>query len=186
MAARFRLRATVAGDEILSKGKSGRSVLLLSRGHARVVDENDQRVESFAAGRRDPIHVMIGEIAFLRPGPRLGTVIAGTDCEMLEIPCRAAPALVEASPILAVQLHMEILRAVCYKLTETTSARAHYEAVLGGDWEQWFVPQDYYIGRGMSPDDPEQREPSGPRKKWRALGRWRHPTGLDRSGGKRP
>jgi CRP-like cAMP-binding protein len=149
-AARFRLRGIAAGDDILREGDPGNSLLLLSRGSAHMLDRDRQPLESFVAGHRDSRHVLMGERSFLLPGPRVGSITATEDCELLEISWNAVPRLVGAAPWLAAALHVEVLRVVCRRLLQTSSASAQYQAVLGGDWEQWFVRDDYYLGRQLT------------------------------------
>jgi len=141
----FSLKRVEAGRTILADGRDGDSLLLLSRGTASVRDKHGTPVMGFAAGHPECIHVLLGEMAYLHPGPRTGNVIAESDCELLETSCGLVPALIQASPGFAVMLHLRILRAICRKLAATTALAAHYQAVLGGDWKQWFVAEDHYM-----------------------------------------
>jgi CRP-like cAMP-binding protein len=83
-------------------------------------------------------------MAFLNPGARTGTVLAATACELLELEASAVPKLVACAPRLAQHLHLGLLKAVCPKLVDMSADRATVEAVARGDWEQWFVEDDYY------------------------------------------
>ncbi|MFH1464193.1 MAG: cyclic nucleotide-binding domain-containing protein [Pseudomonadota bacterium] len=144
IAALFRLVTVPSRRAILSEGELGDTLLVMSRGIANIRKRDGELVHGWVAGHHQPVHTLVGEMAFLNPGARSGTVLAATDCELLELSAGALPALVRAAPRLAQLLHLGILRAVCPKLAETSAYRATVEAVAQGDWEQWFVEDDYY------------------------------------------
>ncbi len=129
---------------ILAEGELGETLLIMSRGIANIRKRDGELVHGWVSGHQRPVHTVLGEVAFLNPGARTGTVLAATSCELLEVSYKAVPNLVYWAPRLAQHLHLGLLRTVCPKLTETSSERATTEAVSQGDWEQWFVDDDYY------------------------------------------
>lgn len=140
----FRLVKVPSRRGILAEGELGESLLIMSRGIANIRKRDGELVHGWVASHLRPVHTLLGEVAFLNPGARTGTVLAATACELLEIEISAVPALVACAPRLAQHLHLGLLRAVCPKLAETSAYRATVEAVARGDWEQWFVEDDYY------------------------------------------
>ncbi len=132
---------------ILAEGELGESLLIMSKGIANIRKRDGELVHGWVASHLRPVHTLLGEVAFLNPGARTGTVLAATACELLEIEIGAVPALVACAPRLAQHLHLGLLRAVCPKLAETSAYRATVEAVAQGDWEQWFVEDDYYTSK---------------------------------------
>jgi CRP-like cAMP-binding protein len=140
----FRLLKVPSKRGILAEGELGESLLILSRGIANIRKREGELVHGWVANHQRPVHTLLGEVAFLNPGARTGTVLASTTCELLEIEIGAVPALVACAPRLAQHLHLGLLRAVCPKLADTSTDRATVEAVSRGDWEQWFVEDDYY------------------------------------------
>jgi CRP/FNR family cyclic AMP-dependent transcriptional regulator len=129
---------------ILAEGELGESLFILTRGIANIRKRDGELVHGWVANHHRPVHTLLGEMAFLNPGARTGTVLAATSCELLELQIEAVPKLVACAPRLAQHLHLGLIRAVCPKLVETSTVRATVEAVSKGDWEQWFVDDDYY------------------------------------------
>jgi len=148
----FQLIKVPAKRGILAEGEMGDSLLILSRGIANIRKREGELVHGWVANHKHPVHAVLGEVAFLNPGARTGTVVAASSCELLEIKIDAVPALVACAPRLAQHLHLGVLRAVCPKLADTSSDRATAEAVTQGDWEQWFVQDDYYTKKLKSLD----------------------------------
>jgi CRP-like cAMP-binding protein len=144
IAAHFHLVSVPARRAILSEGELGDTLLIMSRGIANIRQRDGELVHGWVAGHLRSVHTLVGEMAFLNPGTRSGTVLAATPCELLEIAAGDLPALVGVAPRVAQLLHLGVLRAVCPKLVETSLYRATIEAVAQGDWEQWFVDDDYY------------------------------------------
>ena len=140
----FRLVKVPSRRAIVSEGEPGESVLILSRGIANIRQRDGELVHGWVAGHQKPVHTLVGEMTFLSPGPRTGTVLASTACELLELSTAQVPDLARRAPWVAQHLHLGLLRAVCPKLAETSAYRATIEAVAQGDWEQWFVDDDYY------------------------------------------
>lgn len=143
----FRLCRVARGKAIIADKEPGDSLFLLSEGAAMIQDSGGTPVRGFLAGHPRSIHILMGEMCFLHPDPRTGSIIAEEDCALLEISSDKTVALVQRAPWIAIYLHQGILQAISRKLVETSSARAHYQALLGGDWEQWFVDQDHYLLR---------------------------------------
>ncbi len=140
----FHLVKVPSKRAILAEGELGESMMIMSRGIANIRKRDGELVHGWVAGHHKPVHALVGEMAFLNPGARTGTVVASTGCELLEISVKAVPNLVYHAPMLAQHLHLGLLRAVCPKLAETSAFRATVEAIAQGDWEQWFVEDDYY------------------------------------------
>ncbi len=140
----FHLVRVPSKRAILAEGELGDSMLIMSRGIANIRKRDGELVHGWVAGHHKPVHALVGEMAFLNPGARTGTVLASTGCELLEIGVKAVPNLVYHAPKLAQHLHLSLLRAVCPKLAETSAYRATVEAVAQGDWELWFVEDDFY------------------------------------------
>ena len=136
-----------SGRAILAEGELGDSLMILSGGIANIRKRDGELVHGWAAGNAKPVHSLLGEMAFLNPGARTGSVLAATSCEVLELKIDAVPNLVEHSPKLAQLLHLAVLKTVCPKLADTSAYRASIEAVSKGDWEQWFVDDDYYTDK---------------------------------------
>jgi CRP-like cAMP-binding protein len=140
----FQLVKVPAKRGILAEGELGESLLILSRGIANIRKRDGELVHGWVANHLRPVHTLLGEMAFLNPGARTGTVLAATACELLELEASAVPKLVACAPRLAQHLHLGLLKAVCPKLVDMSADRATVEAVARGDWEQWFVEDDYY------------------------------------------
>jgi CRP/FNR family transcriptional regulator, cyclic AMP receptor protein len=136
-----------AGAPVVRDGEHGDSLLLLTTGTAMVHDRRGQPVAAFSAGHERCVHVMLGEMSYLIPGPRTGTVTATTDCELLETSRAQLQALLDAHPKLAVLLHIRILQVICRKLVETAAASAHYGALLGEQWRHEFAEDDRFVER---------------------------------------
>lgn len=143
----FRLVQVPSRRAIVSEGEPGESVLIMSRGIAKIRQRDGELVHGWVAGHQRPVHTLVGEMTFLNPGPRTGTVLASTACELLELSATELPDLARRAPWVAHHLHLGLLRAVCPKLAETSAYRATIAAVAQGDWEQWFVDDDYYTRR---------------------------------------
>lgn len=142
----FRTRLVHAGDRFITDGEKSDSLYLLAAGTARV-DTLDGPVSAFVGGHSLCEHVLIGELSFLTSRPRSGTVIAVTDCELLELSSTQMGEMVRMSPGFTGRLLLGVLRAVCRKLVESSAMRARYEAVIGGDWKEWFVDDDDFSRR---------------------------------------
>ncbi len=136
----FRTRHVPAGDRFILDGEPSDSLYLLVVGTARV-DALDSPIRAFVGGHSQCEHVVIGELSFLTGRARTGTVMAVTDCELLEFSSARMVELVQGSPAFAGRFLLGILGAVCRKLADTSANRARYTAVIQGDWDKWFVEE---------------------------------------------
>lgn len=143
----FRAVRVPAGTPIVRDGEHGDSLLLLTLGTAMVHDRRGQPVAAFAADHDRAVHVMLGEMSYLIPGPRTGTVTATRDCELLELPRAGLRELLDEHPGVAVMIHIRVLQVICRKLVETAAASAHYGAMLGDDWRRRFAEDDRFVER---------------------------------------
>jgi hypothetical protein len=89
------------GEKIISQNDPGQSMYVLSSGVARVTVERD--------GRASDLGVLVsgecfGEISLLTGSPRTATVVAKTDCDIVEIDQTAMRDLLRHDPRLADQL----------------------------------------------------------------------------------
>lgn len=142
----FSTRVYPAGKHFIHNGAASDSLFLLAAGTARV-DTLDGPVSAFVGGHSLCEHVLIGELSFLTGRPRTGDVIAVTDCELLELSSTQMVDMVRMSPGFTGKLLLGVLRAVCRKLVDSAAMRAKYEAVVGGDWKEWFVDDDDFSKR---------------------------------------
>ena len=87
------LRSYAAGERIYSRGDYGSSVYVVLSGElSLVVDENEpSRNKPVVVGR------IVGEMALISGRPRTGTVLAGEDSVVLEVPRRAMLKLISSN-----------------------------------------------------------------------------------------
>lgn len=92
----LRRRPFPAGEIVVSEGDPGESLFLIAKGSVRIL---------VVGGHGRPLEIrhldagdFFGEVAALSGRPRSATVIAMTDCELVEIDRWALDALVEARP----------------------------------------------------------------------------------------
>ena len=142
----FLVRHPRVSERFIQNGEQSDSLFLLADGTARV-DTLDGPVSAFVSGHAFCEHVLMGELSFLTGRPRTGNVIAVTDCELLELSSTRLAEMARVSPGFTGRLLLGILRAVCRKLVDTAATRARYEAVIGGDWKEWFVDDDDFTRR---------------------------------------
>lgn len=142
----FQVRHPRGAERFIQNGEKSDSLFLLADGTARV-DTLDGPVSAFVGGHALCEHVLMGELSFLTGRPRTGNVIAVTDCELLELSSTRLAEMARISPGFTGRLLLGILRAVCRKLVDTAAMRAKYEAVIGGDWKEWFVDDDDFAKR---------------------------------------
>ena len=92
----LRRRLVTAGGIVVSEGDPGHSIFLIASGCVRilVVGGHGRPLEI----RRLDVGDFFGEVAALSGRPRTATVVATTDCELLEIDHRALAILVAAQP----------------------------------------------------------------------------------------
>lgn len=138
VAALFKQINVEPGQKFIEQGSSADSMFLLAQGTARV-DGADGPLRGYTGHHERCEHVVLGEMSFLTGAPRGARVSAVTYCTLLELPAEALPLLVTESPAFAERLLRGVLHAVCRKLVDTSSMRARFEAVVGGDLEMWFM-----------------------------------------------
>jgi CRP-like cAMP-binding protein len=101
LARRLRLRSARAGAEVLRAGDRGQSLFVVAAGRLRVEREG-------AEGRVVLGHVgdgeFFGEMALLSGEPRMASVVAETDCELLEIQAGVLAELCRAHRSVALSL----------------------------------------------------------------------------------
>ena len=109
-----------AGGIVVSEGDPGESLFLIAKGSVRilVVGGHGRALEI----RRLDAGDFFGEVAMLSGRPRTATVVATTDCELLEIDHDALDRLVEARP--AARRILEGARDVRAQSPEETAVRA--------------------------------------------------------------
>ena len=129
--------AVDAGAGIVSNGDVDRSLLVLLEGKASVRNSDDVVVAEFSADANIAADKLIGELSFLTDTGRDGTVVADTDCVLLEIPSSAAFWIAKNDPDLAFRLHVAVLQTVCWRLHEQDMDRERTAAILGGDFDAW-------------------------------------------------
>lgn len=96
VAAGLRRRFFPAGEIVVAEEDPGDTVFLIARGSVRIlVTGGHGRALEI---RRLDAGDFFGEVAALSGRPRTATVVAMTDCELLEIDCWALERLVEARP----------------------------------------------------------------------------------------
>lgn len=135
----LRMSTIAEGACMVADGSDGDELLVLLEGEASISSASGRELGRFRGGSADASEVFIGELGFLREAPRSGTVLAETRCTVLEIPARAVPWLVDTDPILALRLHVALVRTAALRLLETDQDRDRLDAVLGGDLDAWFV-----------------------------------------------
>jgi len=92
----LRRRSFAAGEIVVTEGEPGDAVFLIASGSVRVLvaGGHGRALEI----RRLDAGDFFGEVAALSGTPRTATVVATTDCELLEVDHRALELLVEARP----------------------------------------------------------------------------------------
>lgn len=128
-----------AGGGIVSDGDVDRSLLVLLEGRASVRNADGQAIAEFTAASSHSADVLIGELSFLTDTGRDGTVIADTDCTLLEIRPGAAPWITRTEPALSVRLHCAVLATVCSRIGEQDVDRDRTAAILDGDFDAWLA-----------------------------------------------
>ena len=107
----FEVRSVSAGTELAGEGASGYSFFLLQDGEAEVTSEGEQ-IRSLSAGD------YFGEMALLKDGRRLATVIADTDATVLVLYGTEFRRLQQELPDVAAELE----RAMRDRLGDTAAA----------------------------------------------------------------
>lgn len=97
-----------AGQTLFREGEEGRLMYVLSIGSADVI-VNNRVVETLQHGS------VVGEMGIVSPGPRSATVVANSDCELVEIDEKRFQFLVQQTPFFALQ----IMRLMAERLRNT-------------------------------------------------------------------
>lgn len=119
------------GEPIVAHGELDGHVYLLLEGEAAMFGAAGHELARFRSegGAQE---VVIGEIAFLAQGERVGTVTALTDCLLLQIPRKAVVWMLTQHPALAVRLHKALLRTLCWRMIEADDERQELISALAG------------------------------------------------------
>lgn len=97
-----------AGQTLFREGEEGSLMYVLSIGSADVI-VNNRVVETLQHGS------VVGEMGIVSPGPRSATVVANSDCELVEIDEKRFQFLVQQTPFFALQ----IMRLMAERLRNT-------------------------------------------------------------------
>jgi len=121
---------TVApGDVVVSEGEPGDSLYVLASGQARVFvqgfDRHQREVRRLVSGD------FFGEISLLNGTPRTATVIAATECDLLELDRSAVAAISERHPEVR-----DTIRRFCVERSESVEERS----ARVGDEDERFEP----------------------------------------------
>jgi CRP-like cAMP-binding protein len=92
LAALVEVQVAAAGDVIVHQGDTGRDVYLLTAGEVEIQTDG-RTVNTLGAG------AVIGEVALLTDAPRMSTVVATTDAELLVLGAEAFTALLDEPEI---------------------------------------------------------------------------------------
>lgn len=111
-----RSREVKAGDTIIEEGSNGDALFILKEGAAsayRGEGTARQRLNSFRPGDN------FGEISLIDRQPRSASVIADTDCTLIEIGGKAFDSLLNQEPELEKKLLRALLHDLCRKIRKT-------------------------------------------------------------------
>jgi len=116
----LRLHSYQAGQVLVSEGEPGDSLFVLAAGDARVYvegpDHHHREVRHLVAGD------FFGEISLLTGGPRSATVIAATECEVLEL---------DRAAVLGIAAHQPAVRATIERICRERSDSAEEQSARG-------------------------------------------------------
>ncbi|KAB2965273.1 MAG: GGDEF domain-containing protein, partial [Thermoanaerobaculia bacterium] len=116
----LRLHAYSAGQVVVSEGEAGDSLFVIASGVARVFVEGPDRRHREV--RRLESGDFFGEISLLTGSPRTATVIAATDCEVLEL---------DRAAVLGVAARHPAVRATIERFCLERAESAEEQAVRG-------------------------------------------------------
>ena len=119
-----------AGEVILREGEPGDHMYVVMEGDLSIL------ISGTVIATASPGDI-VGEMALINSETRTATVIADTNCLLLELPHRSTPWLARHDPDFAFKLHVALLRTLCWRLREQDIARDRTAAILGGDLEAW-------------------------------------------------
>ncbi len=105
---------------VFREGDQGTTMLLLLSGSVRVLKKNPSDGTSMIIATRESGE-FLGEMALVEATPRFATVVAETDCEVLEFSKENFEKIIQKRPSLATR----VLRSLSKKLRESDSFRLH-------------------------------------------------------------
>ena len=106
------------GETIFTEGEPGSTMLLILRGTVRVLKQGSDTVAPRLIAMRGPGD-FIGEMALVEESPRFATLVAGSNCEVLEFSRDNFEKVISEQPALATR----VLRSLSSKLRESDSSR---------------------------------------------------------------
>ncbi len=120
-----------SGQNIITEGEEGFSVYILIEGDVRVLNTTPSK-ESFAVVNLSAEqHVSFGEIALIDNDKRSATVLALTDCKVLELTRDAYVKICEKNPLIGFRLTTRIARNVSASLRKVKKdTLVLYQALL--------------------------------------------------------
>lgn len=114
------VRVLDAGEVLVREGEAGANAFVITTGRLEVVKEAETRETRLAVREAGEV---IGEMALLRDEPRMATIRAVTDAEVLCIPRSALDAVIDSSPDAARAVYSVIID----RWEETTERLRHSE-----------------------------------------------------------
>ena len=106
------------GETIFTEGEPGSTMLLILHGTVRVLKSGSDIIAPRLIAMRGPGD-FIGEMALVEESPRFATLVAGTECEVLEFSRDNFEKVISEQPALATR----VLRSLSSKLRESDSSR---------------------------------------------------------------
>ncbi len=106
------------GDIIFSEGDRGRTMLLILSGSVKIVKRSRESDQPMVIATRSPGE-LIGEMALVEESPRFATVIAETDCRVLEVTKENFERIISEQPSFATR----VLESLSVKLRESDWSR---------------------------------------------------------------
>jgi diguanylate cyclase (GGDEF)-like protein len=116
----LRLHSYQAGQVVVSEGEPGDSLFVIASGEARVYVEGSDRHHREV--RRLQAGDFFGEISLLTGAPRSATVIAATDCDVLEL---------DRAAVLGIAAHQPEVRATIERFCRERSESAEEQSARG-------------------------------------------------------
>lgn len=105
-------------DVIFREGDLGSSMILVISGQIKIFKQGSDSTDHKEIARRGP-GAFLGEMALVESSPRFATVVAATDCEVLEFSRANFEKVITEQPALATR----VLRSLSSKLRESDSVR---------------------------------------------------------------
>jgi small-conductance mechanosensitive channel/CRP-like cAMP-binding protein len=111
-----------AGETIVRQGQAGSSMFVVCRGLVRVVEASGRELATFTRGG------YFGEMSMLTGQPRSASVVAGEECEILELTAESLRAIALANP----DVLRRISEVVAARRADTERQKAEVAASLAG------------------------------------------------------